>query len=240
MINKPDNRVAIMQPYFLPYIGYFQLLANVDQFVIYDNIEYTKKGWINRNRILVNGKDEYISLPLKKDSDYLSVIQRTLSDSFDIEKVKLLRKVKEIYKKAPYFEQTFPIFECIMACEENNLFLFILNSLAKICEFVDIKTELIISSNLSVDHSLKGQDKVIGICKSLKATHYVNPIGGVSLYDKNIFKEENITLEFLQPTMVEYKQFEHSFVPWLSILDVLMFNTKDQVLHILNQSYQLI
>ena len=109
-----DKKVAIMQPYFLPYMGYFHLLNSVDEFVIYDNIQYTKKGWINRNRILVNGKDKLISLPLKKDSDYLNVIDRKLSDNWNVEKVKLLNLIKSSYKKSPQYSIIFPIIEkCI-------------------------------------------------------------------------------------------------------------------------------
>ncbi len=99
-------KVAIMQPYFLPYIGYFQLINAVDKFVIYDNIEFTKKGWINRNRILVNGKDEFISLPITKASDFLHANQRYLASNFENEKNKILRKIKESYRKAPYFKIT--------------------------------------------------------------------------------------------------------------------------------------
>ena len=84
-------KVAIMQPYFLPYIGYLQLLNSVDKFILYDDIEYTKKGWINRNRI-VDG--EIITLPLKKDSDYLNVVERRLSDDWRKQKTKLLNKIE--------------------------------------------------------------------------------------------------------------------------------------------------
>jgi hypothetical protein len=101
-------KLAIMQPYIFPYIGYFQLINTVDKFVVYDNIQFTKKGWINRNRILINGKEEYITLPLKKDSDYLNIDQRVLSDVFKEQRNKILRKINESYKKAPGFKTAFP------------------------------------------------------------------------------------------------------------------------------------
>ncbi len=82
-------KLAIMQPYFFPYIGYFQLINTVDEFVVYDNIEFTKKGWINRNRILVNGKDEYITLPIKKDSDFLHVKDRFLAETWSKDSAKM-------------------------------------------------------------------------------------------------------------------------------------------------------
>ena len=122
-----------MQPYFLPYIGYFQLINAVDVFVLYDNIKYTKKGWINRNRILLNGDADYISLPLKKDSDYLNIDRRFLSDDWDIEKAAILNRIKEAYRKAPYFNLTFEVITAILRNEDTNLFGFLYSSIKQIC-----------------------------------------------------------------------------------------------------------
>jgi len=233
-------KIAIMQPYFLPYIGYFQLINAVDQFVIYDNIQYTKKGWINRNRILVNGKDEFITLPLKKDSDYFHVNQRCLSDTFASEKEKITRKIKEVYRKAPYFNETFDIWLAIMDFKEVNLFSFILNALQKINRYLEIETPLLISSSIAIDHQLKAEDKVIAICKALQATSYVNPIGGVELYAKEAFATHDLKLQFVQANPFVYKQFDQEFVPWLSILDVMMFNNKDVIHEIIKTGYKTI
>lgn len=220
-------KVAIMQPYFFPYIGYFQLLQAVDVFVIYDNIQFSKKGWINRNRILVNEKDEYFTLPLKKDSDYLNVVDRKLSDNFEQDKVKTLRKIKECYRKAPFFDEAFPLVENAFNYQSGNLFDFILNSLKLQLEFLGIfSTEIVISSSLEIDHSLKSQDKVIAICESLKASAYFNPIGGLDLYDTESFEKQNIKLNFMKSNPIEYPQLGNAFVPWLSIIDVMMFNDK--------------
>jgi hypothetical protein len=227
-------KLAIMQPYIFPYIGYFQLINAVDKFVVYDNIQFTKKGWINRNRILVNSKDEYFTIPLKKDSDYLNVDGRKLADSFLLEKIKLLRKISESYKKAPYFDEVFPLLKEIISQEEENLFKFIYQSLLSVCEYLDIKTELIISSTIPIDHQLKSQNKVIAICKALDATQYINPIGGVELYSKEIFEQNNVELNFIRANPIEYPQFKNEFVPWLSIIDVMMFNSKDAVKKTLN------
>lgn len=219
-------KIAIMQPYFLPYIGYFQLLNSVDKFVIYDNIQFTKKGWINRNRMLLNGNDEYFTLPLKKASDYLNVNQRELSDSFEIHKVKLLRIIKERYSKSPQYDIINPLIESIFNYDDKNLFGFILNALNRIKDFLDIETEIVISSNIPINHDLKSQDKVIAICKSLKATQYINAIGGLELYEKSKFLENEIELKFIKSHAIEYDQFGKKFVPWLSVLDVLYFNSK--------------
>ncbi len=216
-------KVAIMQPYFMPYIGYFQLINAVDVFVVYDNIEYTKKGWINRNRILVNGKDEFITLPLKKDSDYLHINQRNLADSFEVDKHRILRKIKECYLKAPNFKQTFVLIEEIFSFDCTNLFEFILNSIKIICKHLDIKTELFISSTININHDLKSEQKVLAICKSFNADCYINSFGGIELYSKEVFFKENIELKFLSKSEYSYSQIGPKFVPNLSILDVLMF-----------------
>ncbi len=222
-------RLAIMQPYIFPYIGYFQLINSVDKFVVYDNIQFTKKGWINRNRILVNNRDEYISLPLKKDSDYLNVNERKLADTFKTDRIKLLRRITESYRKAPEFSTVYPLLEAIISNEEENLFGFIYHSLQEVCRFLDIKTEFVISSAVPIDHGLKSQDKVIAICKALGATVYVNPIGGLELYAKDDFKKNGIELNFIKSAPVEYAQFNNEFVPWLSIIDVMMFNSKETI-----------
>ena len=227
-------KIGIMQPYFFPYIGYFQLINAVDKFIIYDNIKFTKKGWINRNRILVNGKDDYITIPLKKDSDFLNIDQRFLSDSFEEDKIKLLRKIKDTYKKAGYFADVYPLVESIINNEEKNLFGFVYNSILEICKYLGIKTEFIISSKIKIDHELKSEHKVLELCKAVGATYYFNPIGGVELYSKDKFKSNNIELNFIKSGSIEYLQFDMPFVPWLSIIDVMMFNSKEQIGSMLN------
>jgi hypothetical protein len=233
-------KLAIMQPYIFPYIGYFQLINAADKFVLYDNIQFTKKGWINRNRILFNGKDEYITLPLKKDSDFLNVGERKLAETFKTDRVKLLRRIKEAYRKAPELNTVYPLLEVVINNEQENLFSFIFNSIQQVCNYLDIKTEFIISSAIPIDHQLKSQEKVIAICQTLNAGTYINPIGGLELYSKDAFQQNNIELGFIKSNPVEYRQFENEFVPWLSIIDVLMFNTKQQVQQYLQSFYTII
>lgn len=220
-------KIGIMQPYFLPYIGYWQLLNLVDKYVLYDNIEFTKKGWIHRNRFLNNGTDVLVSLPLKKDSDYLDVRERYISDSFD-RKV-FLKRIDTYYHRAPYFKEVYPLIQDIIVFEKDNLFEYIEHSIQLICEYLDIKTEIIISSTLQYDNSKKGQDKVLAICQELNATEYYNAIGGMTLYDVNEFQRNGIILKFLKADFIEYEQFKNEFISNLSILDVLMFNAKDTV-----------
>jgi hypothetical protein len=221
-------KIAIMQPYFLPYIGYFQLLNSVDKFVIYDNIQFTKRGWIHRNRMLLNGADDYFTLPLKKASDFLNVNQRELSDSFEIEKVKILRKINELYSKSPQYDKVHPMIVAIFNYSDKNLFEFILNAINVIKNYLDIQTEIIISSSISINHDLKSEVKVIAICKALGAKEYVNAIGGIDLYTKSTFLSNGIDLNFIKSNPIEYLQFDKKFVPWLSILDVLYFNSKEK------------
>ena len=232
-------RLAIMQPYFMPYIGYFQLINSVDKFVIYDNIQYTKKGWINRNRILANGKDQLITLPIKKDSDYLNVVERELSESWDKDKSKMLNVIKASYNKAPYFQETFELISKCLNNPEANLFRFIYDSIVLINDHLEIKTPIVISSTIDADHTLKSQDKVLSLCKEQNADIYINSIGGVELYDKETFKQNNIKLNFIKSNPIQYKQFNNEFVSWLSIIDVLMFNSKEQIKEYLN-NYTLI
>lgn len=227
-----------MQPYFFPYIGYFQLIAAADLFTVYDNIKYTKKGWINRNRMLQNGKDVMFSLSLKSDSDSLDVCERELAADFNRDK--LLNQFKGAYRRAPYFEQTFPLVEQIVRYEDANLFRFLHNSISRTCNHLGITTEIKVSSDISIDHDLKNQDKVLALCEAVGASTYVNAIGGMELYSKETFLEKGIDLKFIKSKPFEYPQFGNEFVPWLSIIDVMMFNPLDTIQACISTNYELI
>jgi hypothetical protein len=231
-------RLAIMQPYFFPYIGYFQLIAAVDLFIVYDNIKYTKKGWINRNRMLQNGKDVMFSLQLKSDSDHLDVCEREMAA--DYSRDKLLNQFKEAYHRAPYFAQTFPLVEQIVRHEDANLFRFLHHSIVKACDHLGITTEIKISSDIAIDHDLRKHDKVLALCAAVGANTYVNTIGGMELYSKKAFLEKGIELKFIRSKPFEYAQFGEAFVPWLSIIDVMMFNSLDSIRTSILTNYELI
>jgi len=232
-------KIAIMQPYLFPYIGYFQLINAVEEFVIYDNIEYSKKGWINRNRILANAKDIYISIPLKKESDYLDIKDRHLAENWPLERGKVINKIIENYKKSPFYKSVFPLIENCFFFENENLFEFIKNSIFQINNYLNIKTPIYSSSSISNNRLLKSHHRVIEICKIRGANIYINPIGGVNLYSKNVFINNNIDLSFLKSNDIVYRQFENKFVPSLSIIDVLMFNSRTEIRELLNQ-YELV
>lgn len=227
-----------MQPYFVPYIGYFQLIAAADVFIIYDNIKYTKKGWISRNRILVNSEPKTISLPIKNASDSLDVRDRELAASF--EPYKLYNQIQEAYRHAPYFEKTSSLLKNIIFKDHSNLFDFIHHSVILICNHLDIKTTIIKSSEIDINHTLKNQDKVLALCKSIGAQTYINPIGGTELYSVQDFKEHSISLKFGKSKEFIYTQFKNSFIPWLSIIDVMMFNSIDDIQDCLTTKYELL
>lgn len=226
-----------MQPYFFPYVGYFQLISSVDLFILYDNIKYTKKGWINRNRMLQNGRDVIFSLPLKRDSDSLDVRDRELA--LDFNPGKLLSQMNGAYQRAPYFERTFPLIERVLRHEERNLFKFLHHSIVSTCDYLGIATELRVSSELAIDHHLKGQDKVLALCAAVGATTYVNAIGGMELYSVDAFRTRGIALKFIKSKPFEYPQFDMEFVPWLSIIDVMMFNPPNAVRECVEANYEL-
>jgi hypothetical protein len=231
-------KTAIMQPYFLPYIGYFQLIAAVDLFIVYDNAQYTKKGWINRNRVLRDGQAVLFSLPLKSDSDFLDICDRELSVSFVRDK--LLNQLTSTYRRAPYFAQTVPLLERILRYADSNLFRFLEHSIIETCAHLDISTEIRRSSTVAIDHRLKGQDKVLALCEAVGASTYINAIGGTELYSRDVFQARDIELKFIRPMPFQYAQFGAGFVPWLSILDVLMFNSIDEARKAVRTNHELV
>jgi len=230
--------LAIMQPYFFPYIGYFQLIGAVDLFIVYDNIKYTKKGWINRNRLLSNGQAAVFSLPLKRDSDYLDVCDRELAQDFD--PAKLLNQIAGAYRHAPYLPQTLPLIDRIVHQKERNLFRFLHGSIVMTCDHLGVTTAIRPSSEVSIDDRLKSQDKVIALAQAVGATRYINAIGGTELYSKDEFRAKGIELRFLKPLPFEYSQLDREFVPWLSIIDIMMFNSVDTIRRQIASGYELI
>ncbi len=231
-------RVAIMQPYFFPYIGYFQLIEAVDLFIVYDNIKYTKKGWINRNRMLQDGKDAMFSLPLRRDSDHLNVRERRLAQEFDRDK--LLNQLRGAYAKAPRFAEVMPLLERVLHHQRDNLFDYLHHALSQTCAHLQLNTPIRVSSTVDIDPGLKNQDKVIALSKAVGASTYVNAIGGIELYEPDVFSQHGLELRFIRARPFEYRQFGAPFVPWLSIVDVLMFNPLDAVRTTVSSHYDML
>jgi hypothetical protein len=231
-------RVAIMQPYFFPYIGYFQLIGAVDLFILYDNIKYTKKGWINRNRFLLNGADSVFSVPLRKDSDSLDVKDRVLADNFD--RRKLVNQLREAYRHAPHFEQAFPVVEKSIMSRRENLFEYVRSSVTHVCSYLGLGTRIIASSGIAIDPALKAEARVLALCKATGANTYVNAIGGQKLYPREEFEANGVELKFLESRAITYRQFGEPFVPWLSIVDVMMFNPVPTIREFIENGYELV
>lgn len=231
-------RLGIMQPYFFPYIGYWQLINSVDIYVICDDVNFIKGGWINRNKILMNGEAKQINLQMYKASQnkLINEVGVLINQSYNNN---LLKTIESCYRKAPYYSYVFPLIEKIISQVENNLARYLDYSIRQICEYLFINTELIVSSTINKNNNLKCQDKVIEICKVLGADEYYNAIGGQSLYSYNHFSAQGIQLKFLQPERIEYKQYQNEFVSNLSIIDVMMFNSVEDIKKMLEQ-YELL
>jgi hypothetical protein len=228
-------RIGIMQPYLFPYIGYFQLINSVDVLVIYEDVNYIKQGWINRNRILLNNQPVYFTIELKGASSFKKINEIEVNFNAD----KLLKTLYQAYSKAPFFGKIYPLIEKILKFETNSLSKLVTYSLVEVCNYLGINTEFEISSKYRIRSELRGEERVIEICKYFKADEYINPIGGTSLYNKSAFNSKEIELNFLKSSEITYKQFNNGFVPWLSIIDVMMFNPREEISKMLDQ-YELI
>jgi hypothetical protein len=227
--------LAVMQPYLFPYIGYWQLIDAVDIFVIYDDVNFIKRGYINRNNILENKTYQLITLELIGASQNKRINEISIGNNAN----KLLKTLKQNYLKAPFYMDVFPVLEEILNNNQKELSRFLGFSLVKISKYLNIDTKFLYSSDIKNDKALKAQDRLIEMSKILNATGYINSIGGIELYDKEIFSQNDINLSFLKSSEISYKQFNNEFIPNLSIIDVLMFNSKDNVKNMLNQ-FQLI
>lgn len=231
-------KLGIMQPYFFPYIGYWQLINAVDRYVIFDDVNYIKGGWIKRNQILINGEGRMITLQVHNASQNVYINKINILEDPIYDK-NLLKTIEICYRKAPQYENVFPVIKDIIMQCSRNLATYLEYSIKSICEYLSINTDIVVSSTLNKNNNLKCQDKVIDICKTLGADEYFNAIGGKDLYSYNDFASENIKLNFLKTGSIIYKQFKNKFVPNLSIIDVMMFNSLSEIHKMLN-NYELI
>lgn len=231
-------KLAVMQPYLFPYIGYFQLIHSVDKFVVYDDVSFINHGWINRNRILVNGNAYLFTVPLKKASQNKLIKDIEIADEPNW-KEKLLRTIETNYKKAPCFNSAIPLITDIMLMKEKTISKMIAQSIIAINKHLGIQTTIQTTSTVYNNSHLTAQDRILDICRKEQADHYINPIGGRELYLKERFSKENIDLVFLKTAPIIYRQFTHEFIPSLSIIDVMMFNSKEEIQNFLDH-YELI
>ncbi|RNC86875.1 MAG: hypothetical protein ED556_05480 [Winogradskyella sp.] len=229
-------KIAIMQPYFFPYIGYFQLISAVDEFVFYDDVNFIKKGYINRNSILANGERYQFTLPLKKAS------QNKLINETELALSKkwignFLKTLDHTYKNAPYFKSTYSLVKNVLEEDSKSVSEIAIKSIREVCNYIGLTTNFTLSSQkYSNSKTLKKADRLIAIAIEAGKYNYINPIGGLELYSKDYFEERNVKLNFLNSKTVSYKQFQNQFVDSLSIIDVLMFNSKASIRDMLNQN----
>jgi hypothetical protein len=231
-------KLGIMQPYFFPYIGYWQLINAVEKYVICDDVNFIKGGWINRNKILMNGEGKMINLQMHNAS-LNKLINQVEVIGNPIYNKNLLKTLEICYKKAPHYEDVFPVIESIITLDEKNLARYLEFSIRRVSEYLSIDTELIVSSTITKNCDLRRQDKVIEICKILGADEYINAIGGQALYSLEDFAAQGIQLKFLKTGDIRYQQFKNKFVQNLSIIDVMMFNSIEEVKKIL-EKYKLL
>ena len=215
-----------MQPYLFPYIGYFQLMEAVDVFVMYDDVQYIKGGWINRNRINSKNGQIMFTLPLVKESHKELINERFIDMSqFSKWSKNTLKTIEQCYKKAPFYNDVINILLPLFADDAPMLLSeYIEKSLLQIKYYLGINTKLIKSSSLVLDDSFDRTDRLIRIVKLFGGTTYLNMIGGIDLYQKEDFEKSKIDLKFLEPNFKVYDQMKSTFTEGLSIIDVLMYN----------------
>ncbi|MGN6317618.1 WbqC family protein [Trinickia sp.] len=212
-----------MQPYFFPYLGYFQLMAKVDAFVLFDDVHFINKGWINRNRINVGGAAHTITVPLKQASQNRLICDIELDDSAKWRE-KMLKTLEQSYVRAPQFPRVFPLIEGIVQHDASNLADYLRHSLTALRDHLRLPTDIVATSRQYQNAELKAQERIIDIGLKERARVYVNAIGGMQLYSHADFASRGLDLKFLQPTLEPYACGRLAYVPGLSIIDVLMWN----------------
>ncbi|HET7561921.1 MAG TPA: WbqC family protein [Rhodanobacteraceae bacterium] len=210
--------VTIMQPYFFPYIGYFQLMHAVDVFVFYDDVQFIKGGWINRNRILVGGRLHWLTLPLKHDALSKAINQRFYVLGKTTQQVK--QKLNAAYFRSHAFNDSSGFLYELLDFGNPNVAAFNMNLLRKTAEQLNLRCNFVTSSEIGVSKDLNGESRVIRLCEALGANHYINPIGGASLYDPAHFANAGLRLSFLR-TACSPTRFEDGEA-YLSIVDLVM------------------
>lgn len=234
-------KVALMQPYFFPYIGYFQLIHAVDEFVIFDNAQYIRRGWMNRNRILNAQKEAiYINVPVQKAKRETKIKDIVINNNINW-KENIFNQLN-YYQKTPYYVDTMNFLNECLNNEYSNLSQFNTLLLKKICNLLDIKTNIsVLSKELPIISDDNAADEWgIEVSKALNATVYINAIGGMEFYDQQKYITNGLDIQFIKPMLKPYNQFNNTFIPGLSIIDVMMFNPVEEIKEMLEVQYEFI
>ena len=225
----------------MPYIGYFSLIKHVDQFILFDTPQFIRHGWIERNRILKeNGEPLYIKVPLKKHKREAAINKLVINNSVSW-KDKILAQLIPYKKKAPHYNVVIKLFQDVFEEETESIVELNYVSLRKICDHLDIKTEIKIWSEMKVDIEvvIAADEWALNICKAINADTYYNAIGGASFFDKSKYENAGISLNFMETEPIHYTQFDNEFIPWLSIIDIMMFNSVEEI-NVMLDNYQLV
>jgi WbqC-like protein family len=220
-------KLAVMQPYFFPYIGYFQMVGNCDLFICYDTVSYIQRGWINRNRIIISKEIKYISVPVKKSKLKSPILEIEISD-FENWKRKFLKTIEFSYKKAPFFDSTFNL---LMNILNKKKYTFIsdlsIESIKGVSKFLDFSTDFKSSSNLKESIKLDRETRLEYFIKQYEAEQIILPPGSFELYRD--WNPNNCIVQTMEFPNIIYKQYRNKFKENLSIIDVLMFNSKEEI-----------
>ena len=231
-------KLGIMQPYFLPYLGYFQLVAAVDKFVFLNDVNFIKRGWINRNQILKEGGDKQLfSIPLLDASQNRRIDEIELAMDPRWQR-KFKATVERTYRKAPFFDVAFPMLEKLLGSTATTIDELARESVQTFSTYLGVETPFTTSSESHDNRQLVGQDRIIDICLREEATVYVNPPSGRELYRSQAFQDKGLELKFVDPQLQPYEQFNAPFVAGLSVLDATMFNAGESLKQLVT-SYQL-
>jgi hypothetical protein len=232
-------RIAIMQPYVFPYIGYFQLINAVDRFVFYDDVNFIKQGWVNRNRILTGGKEYLFSVPVESISSFKKINETRLK-GYDVWRGKFKKTLAQSYSKAPFYQNVSPLLFDFFERDYSNISLLAIDSVKLTLNYLGVVTNIIDSSAVYNNSELKGEERVLDICMKENATHYINAAGGVQLYDRERFANNGIKLNFIKSQQIVYSQgLRQEFIPFLSIIDLLMHNSKEELVEFIDK-YELL
>lgn len=219
--------VAIMQPYVFPYIGYFQLITAVDEFVFLDDVNFIKKGWINRNYLYSKQGALLFTIPLTSTSQNQTIQNTSIFYGEDWAK-KLIRQIEQNYGKAPYFKEVLPIAQAVFQTKWDSISKLAIESIIATFRYLDVPFNFKLSSDMKIE-GLAGQERIISINKTLGADRYINASGGKELYENKHFIGAGIDLKFLEASKFEYNQFNKPNTQPYSILDALMFNSRQSV-----------
>lgn len=189
-----------MQPYFFPYIGYFQLMKAVETFIMLDDAQYVERSWMNRNRINLNDRPAWITMPVRNASRDLAINQRfyMLADGIPV----INRKIQAAYSKSPFFADISAMLAGIFEYADANVARFNSNLLISVGRALDLHCQVHFASEFDNPLHFRGEARILDLCQRLGVTHYVNAIGGTSLYQNESFRSVGIRLSFIRTRTV--------------------------------------